>query len=72
MLLIKALSLSGVLTGESLYTRYQVRGQGMCVGLPNTITQTKEENLKELMVKARILIDRALEVASNYEGVVGM
>ncbi len=24
------------------------------------------------MVKARMLIDRALEVASNYEGVVGM
>ena len=44
----------------------------MCVSLPNTITQAKEENLKELMVKARMLIDRALEVASNYEGVVGM
>ena len=44
----------------------------MCVSLPNTITQAKEENLKELTVKARMLIDRALEAASNYEGVVGM
>ena len=44
----------------------------MCVSLPNTITQAKEENLKELMVKARMLIDRALEVSSNYEGVIGM
>ena len=45
----------------------------MCVSLPNTITQVKEEeDLKKLIVKARMLIDRALEAASNYEGVIGM
>jgi len=37
------------------------------------MTQVKGvEDLKELIVKARMLIDRALEIASNYEGVIGM
>lgn len=44
----------------------------MCASLPNTVAQVKEENLKELTARARILIDKALEAASEYEGVVGM
>lgn len=43
------------------------------MSLPNTIIQVRErEDLKELMVKARMLIDKSLEVASNYGGVIGM
>lgn len=44
----------------------------MCASLPNTTTQVKKEDLKELMARARMLIDKALEAASNYEGVVGV
>lgn len=55
--------------------RYQsglVLGDRVCVSLPNTVVQVKEENLKELTARARMLIDKALKAASEYEGVVSI